>query len=70
MAVTARPVRSDQLLDMVEVAALMGVKPNTLRAMRAQPGRHRRIDAMPTPIRHVGNAPVWDRGEVVRWLAK
>lgn len=62
-------VRPNQLLDAAEVAGLLGVQPSTLRAMRAQPQRHRRLDGMPAPIRTVGNAPVWDRAEIEAWIA-
>lgn len=68
-AATPEPkVSADDLLDLAEVAEMMGLQPSSLRAMRAQPARHRRIDRMPDPIRTVGNAPVWDRHQIERWL--
>jgi predicted DNA-binding transcriptional regulator AlpA len=57
------------LLDAGEVASLLGVKPSSLRAMRAQPERHRRLDGMPAPLRMVSGSPVWERAAIERWLA-
>ncbi len=69
---TIRPlakVIAGDLLDSDELAGLLGVAPSSLRAMRAQPIRHRSIDGLPEPIRTIGNAPVWDRVAVANWLA-
>lgn len=66
---TRRSVAASDLLDQAEVARLLGVQPSSLRAMLAQPERHRRIDGIPRPIRYVGNAPVWDRRQVEAWMA-
>ena len=57
------------LLDTDELARLLGVAPSSLRAMRAQPIRHRSIDGLPEPLRMIGNSPVWDRVAVANWLA-
>lgn len=67
--VTRPAVTADDLLDAAEVASMLGVQPSTLRAMRAQPQRHRRIDGLPEPLRMVGNSPVWDAHAVRAWLA-
>lgn len=60
-------ITPDQLMDTDDLAALLGVTASTLRAMRAQPERHRRIDGMPDPIRLVSRAPVWDAAAVRAW---
>ena len=62
-------VTGSDLLDADELAGLLGVRPSSLRAMRAQPQRHRRIDGLPEPLRMVGNSPVWDAHAVRAWLA-
>lgn len=61
-------VTASDLLDQDEVAALLGVATSSLRAMRSQPERHRKIDGLPAPLRHVGTAPVWLRAEVEAWV--
>ena len=61
---------ADQILDTEQVARLLGVAAPSLRAMRAQPERHRKIDGLPAPIRLVSGRPVWSRAEVERWLAR
>ena len=69
---TIRPlakVIAGDLLDTDELARLLGVAPSSLRAMRAQPIRHRSIDGLPEPLRMIGNSPVWDRVAVANWLA-
>lgn len=58
------------LLDSAQVAALLGVQPNTFRVMRAQPERHRSIDGIPAPIRFVGKSPVWDAEEINAWITE
>ena len=64
----APKVEGSDLLDSDDLARLLGVQPSTLRSMRAQPGRHRSIDGLPSPIRLIGNSPVWDRQQVAAWL--
>lgn len=60
-------VGPDDIMDTADVAAMLGVSESSLRAMRAQPGRHRKIDRMPAPIRTIGNAPVWDAVTMRAW---
>ena len=57
------------LLDNDELAALLGVRPSSLRAMRAQPARHRSIDGLPAPLRLISRKPVWLRADVEAWQA-
>lgn len=63
-----RKVAAGDLFDQNEVAVLLGVAESSLRAMRAQPERHRKIDGLPAPIRNIGTSPVWDAGQVLAWL--
>lgn len=56
-------------MDLSDLAQMLAVRVSTLRAMRSQPERHRRIDGLPEPIRLIGNSPVWDRAEVEAWIA-
>lgn len=62
-------IRPDDLLDTDELAALLGVRPSSLRSMRAQPERHRRIDGLPAPLRTISGRPVWRRSDVEAWMA-
>lgn len=66
---TARPVRARDLYDTEQVAARLGVRPASLRAMRAQAHRHRQLDGLPAPLRTISGRPVWAAAEVERWLA-
>lgn len=63
-------MKPSDLVDTDDLAALLGTKPSTVRVMRAQPERHRRIDGLPEPLRLVSGAPVWLRVDIERWLAK
>jgi predicted DNA-binding transcriptional regulator AlpA len=63
-------ITSHDLLDTGEVALMLGIAPATLRSMRAQRERHRRLDGMPEPIRMISGRPVWRTYEVCRWLAR
>lgn len=58
------------LLDTDELAALLGVRPSSLRAMRSQPARHRSVDGLPAPLRLVSGRPVWERATVEAWMAQ
>lgn len=62
-------VQPDDLLDSREIAIMLSVSPSAFTSMRSQPGRHRKIDGMPAPLRTIGNAPVWSRAEVEGWLS-
>lgn len=61
---TARPRRTVKASDLTtaEAAALAGVKPRTWSAYVAR-------GQAPLPAARVGATPVWDRGEVDKWLA-
>lgn len=63
-------IRPTDLLDQDELAALLGVASSSLRTMRAQPQRHRKIDGLPEPLRHVGNTPVWRRADIEQWMTR
>lgn len=66
MSATINP---DDLIDMGELADLLGVKVSTLRVMRSDPGRHRRVDGLPDPIRLIGRSPVWTRADIETWMS-
>ena len=51
-----------ELLTVADVAALLGVKPATVRQYA-----HR--DDMPPPDEHIGRTPVWSRATIDGWLA-
>lgn len=51
----------DDLLDTGDVAALVGVKPATIRQYA-----HR--GDMPKPDRIIGRSPAWRRSTIQRWL--
>ena len=60
-------MKPDDLLDTDDLAALLGVRPSSLRSMRAQPERHRKIDGLPAPLRLISGRPVWARVDIDRW---
>lgn len=64
------PLTGHDLIDTDDLAALLGVRPSSLRAMRARPDRHRKLDGLPAPIRLVSGAPVWARADIERWLGR
>lgn len=66
--ISAVDVTGNDLLDTEELAELLSVAPATLRAMRSQPDRHRRIDGLPDPLRMISGRPVWSRSEIEGWL--
>lgn len=57
----------DQLMDGGEVAALLGITADSLRAMRARPDRHPGMAGLPEPLRTVSGRPVWLREHVEAW---
>jgi hypothetical protein len=59
-----------ELLDTEELAIILNVKPTSLRAMRSQPARHRRLDGLPAPLRLVSGRPVWLRSQIDVWTAE
>lgn len=57
----------DDLMDLGDLADWFGVARSTMRVMLADPGRHRRVDGFPAPLRRVGGSPVWVRSDVEDW---
>lgn len=68
--------RIHNLLDADGVADLAGVLPTTVRRYRARTiesiekrGEIRRLD-LPEPAGIFGQSPVWDLGDIARWLSR
>lgn len=63
-AMSAAPRRTVRATDLTtgEAAELAGIKPRTWSSYVAR-------GQAPGPVARVGSTPVWDRGEVERWLA-
>jgi hypothetical protein len=62
VGMVAPELHPSALLGVVDVAELIDVTPSTVRAYL-----HRR--QMPAPVTRVGDAPVWTRPIIERWLA-
>ena len=64
-------IQPHDLLDAGELAQLLGVTADSLRAMRAHgPDRYPRLRGMPEPLRTVGGKPVWRRADIEEWMTR
>lgn len=61
-------IRPADLIDTQELARLLGVSVASLRTMRAQADRYRRLDGLPAPLRTVNGQPVWRRADIDEWM--
>ncbi|WP_327411320.1 hypothetical protein OG458_42040 (plasmid) [Streptomyces sp. NBC_01281] len=64
--------QDDPLLDMDEVAALIGVRPATVRTYNSRANKRREADTatpsdLPAPDRVWGRAPSWHRSTIEKW---
>lgn len=61
-------IDASDIIDTQELARLLGVTPSSLRTMRAQAHRYRRLDGLPAPFRAVNGQPVWRRADIEAWM--
>lgn len=57
-------VTRGDIMDLADIASLVGISPAAMRTVHRSPERYPGYSWLPEPIGRIGTAPVWDRATV------